>query len=181
MIDKKLKYSKREMKKSLDNFHQLCKDTMRNKLIEEDYDFCIGGKHMKIYLDQHGTLPTRAHITDAGLDLYSPGDYTIAPGMTLAIDTGVHVELPEKTVGFIKSRSSMFKAGILTDGTIDEGYSGAIGVMLYNSTASSYMIRKGDRIAQLVILPIFRPALELQDKPLTKTARGENGFGSTGR
>ena len=136
---------------------------------------------MKIYLDPHGTKPTRAHIHDAGLDLYAPGEYTIAPGMTLTIQTGVHVQLPEKTVGFIKSRSSMFKAGIITDGTIDEDYTGEIGVMLYNSTANSYTIHKGDRIAQLVIVPILRPALEIQDNPLESDSRGNNGFGSSGR
>lgn len=136
---------------------------------------------MKIYLDAHGILPHRAHDTDAGLDIYCPGDYTIAPGMTVVIDSGVHIELPELTVGLVKSRSSMFRAGIISDGTIDEGHSGSIEVMLYNSSPISYTVHKGDRIAQLVILPIMRPALEVQDKPLTGHGRGSGGFGSTGR
>lgn len=136
---------------------------------------------MKIYLDPHGARPTRAHVTDAGLDIYSPKSISIHPGEMVVINTGVHVQLPDHTVGFVKSRSSMFNRGILTDGTIDEGYTGEIKVMLYNFDKITRYIQAGTRIAQLVICDIHRPALDISEKPLDETDRGDSGFGGSGR
>ena len=135
---------------------------------------------MKIKLDDGAFVPTRAHATDAGLDLYSPDDYIIQPHGKAKIDTGVHVELPHNTVGLITSRSGLMNNGLTTRGTIDEPYRGSIGVVLLNHTDKCYTVHRGDRIAQLVILPILRPELELVDK-LDDTERGTNGFGSTGK
>lgn len=136
---------------------------------------------MQIYLDSYATSPTRAHDTDAGLDLYSPITRVLRPGETALIDLGVHIALPAHSVGMVKARSSLFKRGILTDGTIDEGYTGPVCVMLYNASGALYTVQKGDRIAQLVILPILRPELEVQTAPLAETERGSGGFGSTGK
>lgn len=136
---------------------------------------------MKIKLDEHAMMPTRAHSTDAGLDLYAPsGAYVPARG-SACIDTGVHVELPVNTVGMIKSKSGLnVKHGITSEGVVDVGYTGSIVVKLLNHTDKSYTVHKGDKISQLVIMPIVTPELELVSE-LEQTERGDGGFGSTGR
>ena len=136
---------------------------------------------MKIKLDENAFMPTRAHETDAGLDVYSPID-VIVPAMGSAfVNTGVHIELPSNTVGFLKSKSGlMVRHGITSEGVIDVGYTGSIAVKLYNHTEDCYCVYRGDKISQLVILPILTPQLELVDD-LESTERGDGGFGSTGR
>ena len=154
---------------------------------------------MKIVLDKTkgAIMPTRAHEFDAGLDLYSPKTITV-PGCKFnaapyfggygkvyigqaTIDTGVHVQIPEGYVGFIKSKSGlMVNSGLYADGTIDSGYSGSVRVVLINTKANDYIFKAGDKIAQLVIQPCALPQLEVVDA-LEETERGENGFGSTGR
>jgi len=89
--------------------------------------------------------------------------------------------LPRNTVGMVKSKSGLnVKHGILSEGVIDVGYTGSIRVKLYNHGDKGYQVNKGDKISQLVILPILTPDLELVDE-LDETERGNNGFGSTGR
>lgn len=136
---------------------------------------------MKIMLDEGAILPTRAHPTDAGLDLYAR-DTQIVPAKESAVfDTGVHVELPYCTTGFLKSKSGLnVKHGIISDGVIDAGYTGSIRVKLYNLSGYDYKVHAGDKISQLVVLPYVAPSLELVDK-LDETERGNNGFGSSGR
>lgn len=136
---------------------------------------------MKIKLDPWGTLPTMGHPeSDAGWDLYSPGNYCIPAGAAVKIDIGVHVQLPRAVGGFITGRSSMVSKGIMTSGLIDPGYTGEIGVTLINVGQYDYHIHKGDRIAQLVIVPVVRDGWELVDE-LDESERGARGFGSTGR
>lgn len=136
---------------------------------------------MKIMLDDKAFMPTRAHETDAGLDLYAREDSIVSAKESVKFDTGVHIELPPDTVGFIKSKSGLnTKHGITSEGVIDEGYTGSIVVKLYNHSGRDYAIKRGDKISQLVILPVFKPTLELVDN-LEETERGNNGFGSTGR
>ena len=135
---------------------------------------------MKIKLDPWATMPTMAHPDDAGWDLYAPEDVRILPGEIVTIKTGVHVQLPRATGGIIKNRSSMFRRGIVTDGLIDRGYTGEIGVTLINVGQYDCYIAKGDRIAQLVIVGVMRSSWELVDE-LDASERVDNGFGSTGR
>lgn len=136
---------------------------------------------MYIKLDKDAIMPERAHEEDAGLDLKSPIAVLIAKGGSETIDTGVHVELPPSTVGMLKSKSGLnIKYGILSEGVIDEGYSGSIRVKLYNHGPQPYLVNRGDKITQLVILPCMRPGIIVVDA-LAETARGEHGFGSTGR
>lgn len=136
---------------------------------------------MKIKLDPGAFLPVRAHPTDAGLDLRSPVNELVPSFGSAIIDTGVHVEIPEGYVGMLKSKSGLnVQHGITNEGVIDSGYTGSIVVKLYNHTPCGYYIEKGDKISQLVILPIITPTLELVDE-LEPTERGDNGFGSTGR
>ena len=136
---------------------------------------------MKIKLDEHAIKPTRAHSTDAGLDLYSPYDVVVPTRCSACIDTGVHVELPTNTVGMIKSKSGLnVKHSITSEGVIDVGYTGSIAVKLYNHSNVAYSVCRGDKISQLVIMPILTPELEVVDD-LEETERGDGGFGSTGR
>ena len=135
---------------------------------------------MKVKLDKGAYMPTRAHKTDAGLDLYSPINTTIYPDDSACIDTGVHMEIPEGYVGDIKSKSGlMVNEDIVTDGTVDCGYTGSIRVKLFNHGMTEVRIVKGQKIAQIVIKKIITPELELVDE-LGETERGDNGFGSTG-
>lgn len=137
---------------------------------------------MKIKLEPWAIMPTRAHDTDAGLDLYAPEDKLVPCfGGSAVFDTGVHVQLPPNTAGFIKSKSGLnVKHGITSEGVIDVGYTGSICVKLYNHSDTAYMIHKGDKISQLVIVPIVIPPISVVDE-LEETERGNNGFGSTGR
>lgn len=137
--------------------------------------------YMKIKLDKGAIAPTRAHPWDAGLDLYATVDCVIGVGNRHTFDTGVHVQITEGFVGFIKSKSGlMVKHGMITDGTIDAHYTGPIKVCLFNNGLIEYPVHAGDKIAQLVIVPCMLPKLELVSE-LEETDRGDNGFGSTGR
>lgn len=136
---------------------------------------------MRIKLDEGAKMPTRAHHTDAGMDLYAR-DTQIVPAKESAIfDTGVHIELPIGTVGMLKSKSGLnVKYGISSEGVIDVGYTGSIVAKLYNHSGRDYKVNVGDKITQLVIMPIITPELEVVDE-LDATERGDNGFGSSGR
>ena len=136
---------------------------------------------MKIMLDKGAIAPVRAHELDAGYDLFAI-DGCIVPAREYAIfDTGVHIELPPGTVGFLKSKSGLnVKHGLVGEGVIDAGYIGSIKVKLYNHSGIDYRIYPGDKISQLVILPILTPDLEVVES-LDDTERGSSGFGSTGR
>lgn len=138
---------------------------------------------MRIVLDKGAYMPKRAHNLDAGLDLMSPIDTYVPAGGSVVIDTGVHVEIPEGYVGFLKSKSGLnVKHGITSEGVVDAGYQGSIHVKLYNhSLSGGYMIEKRDKISQLVILPVLLEDLEQVDHFDTETERGTGGFGSTGR
>ena len=136
---------------------------------------------MKVKLDEDAFMPVRAHETDAGLDLMSPVDAIIPPEGSTVIDTGVHIELSYGTVGMLKSKSGLnIKHGIVSEGVIDEGYTGSIAVKLYNLSNHRYRVKRGDKITQLVIVECYKPDIEIVDS-LTETERGNNGFGSTGR
>lgn len=142
------------------------------------FHYFLGWHRMKIKLDDFAIMPTRAHRTDAGLDIYSPIDFTVED--SFVINTGVHVELPAGTVGFLKSKSGLnVNYGIVSEGVIDEGYTGAIRVKLYNNSGVPVRFRRGEKITQLVILPCFTPEVEQVDE-LDETERGDKGFGSTG-
>lgn len=136
---------------------------------------------MKVVLDDGAFLPERAHETDAGLDIRSPESRVVFAHDSIMIDTGVHIEIPRGYVGFLKSKSGLnVKHGITSEGVIDCGYTGSIKVKLYNNSAEMYKVERGDKISQLVILPILTPEMEVVES-LDETERGDNGFGSTGR
>lgn len=128
-------------------------------------------------------MPTKAHKDDAGFDLRTPVDVIVPARGSAIVDTGVHIELTKKTTGFIKSKSGLnMKYGIVSEGgVIDVGFSGSIRVKLYNHSDTEYMFLKGDKITQLVILPIITPKKLKVVGKFKERARGNNGFGSSGR
>lgn len=135
---------------------------------------------MKVVLDPGAKMPERAHECDAGLDLFSPVHAVVYIGHSVTIDTGVHVEIPAGYVGMVKSKSGLnVNYGITSEGVIDAGYTGSIVVKLYNHGNAAVTIAKGQKISQLVLLPIITPELVLADG-LEGTERGNGGFGSTG-
>ena len=130
-------------------------------------------------LDKGAYKPLKAHQNDAGFDLSCREDQVLEPNVANTIDTGVHILIPEGYVGLICPRSSFNVKGISTPiGVVDAGYTGSIRVVLepFNLTK----IFKGNRIAQLVILPLPQFDLIEGDITILKTERGCNGFGSSG-
>lgn len=128
-------------------------------------------------------VPTRKHPTDAGLDLYATEEAFFTPGHIGTVGTGISIAVPKGYAGFVQPRSGLARKNGLTvlntPGLIDEGYTGEVGVILYNASRVSTQINEGDRIAQLVFVKIgfFDP---LVVESLEETSRGESGFGSTG-
>lgn len=136
--------------------------------------------NINIVLDVGAYMPERAHKDDAGLDLRSTIEVIIKAGEAAVIDTGVHIEIPEGYVGMLKSKSGLnVKYSLLSEGVIDSGYTGSIIIKLYNHGKCDMMVEKGDKISQLVILPIITPIPHVV-YTMDETERGNNGFGSTG-
>lgn len=137
---------------------------------------------MRIILDDGAKMPTKAHSTDAGFDLCSRESQIVGAKESATFDTGVHIELPVGTVGMLKSKSGLnVRYGITSEGVIDVGYSGSIIVKLYNHSGRDYKVEKGDKITQLVILPLADVGnLEVVEH-FDESERGYNGFGSSGR
>lgn len=154
---------------------------------------------MRVVVENGAFPPERAHPEDAGLDLRMPRrEYyeahpetradnprldviTVGPHGRRKIDTGVHVEIPAGCAGFLKSKSGlMANRGVTTDGTIDEGYTGTIQVVVFNHSDEPVVFVPGDKITQLVIQRVEKPDLEFVSY-LDETPRGNGGFGSTGK
>ena len=134
----------------------------------------------------HGEdLPLPAYATDgaAGMDVVAAEDVDLAPGTRHAVATGLSVAIPHGYEIQVRPRSGLaFKYGVTvpnTPGTIDSDYRGELKVLLINLGQESFAVRRGDRIAQLVVAPVTRGSW-LEVSELDETARGEGGFGSTG-
>lgn len=136
---------------------------------------------MRIKLENGAFPPIREHETDAGLDIRSRDSKSIYPGESAVFHTGVHIQLPKGTAGILVSKSGMnIGYGLTSTGLIDEGYTGEIVVKLFNHGWERYRVNKGDKITQLIIVPVLYEPVEIVDK-ISGGERGENGFGSTGR
>ncbi len=136
-------------------------------------------------LEPEAVLPTRAHEGDAGLDLYACEAAHLGPGERWSVGTGVAVEIPEGHAGLVLPRSGLAKkhgiALVNSPGLIDAGYRGEIRVLLLNTDpAEIFRIEPGDRIAQLVVAPVAI-AQPVEAEALAESARGDGGFGSSGR
>ena len=142
-------------------------------------------------------IPKYAHSTDAGMDLYAIEDYDLIPGIPVLVKTGIAIELPNGTEAQVRPRSGLALNEVITvlntPGTIDQDYRGEIGVIMISLDNrkiitteipvphyKAYHISKGDKIAQLVINKLPKVIIK-ETKSLSDTARGENGFGSTGK
>lgn len=128
-----------------------------------------------------GYMPTRAHAEDAGFDLYCPYDTDFVPSQDkLLLDTYTKVEIPRGHVGLVLPRSSMIHKGLnIVTGVIDAGYTGTINVAMTKHSISYVKISRGERVAQLVIMPIANVNL-IEGKVTSDGARQDGGFGSTG-
>lgn len=128
-------------------------------------------------------MPTYAHPGDAGMDLYASKEATVWAYHRAIISTGIAMEIPRGYFGMIRPRSGLaVKHGITatSSGVIDSGYRGEIKVLLHNLGTQDYDIAVGDRIAQLLILPVLHAILEETDE-LSTSYRGQAGHGSTGK
>lgn len=138
---------------------------------------------LPVVIEPGGQLPTRAYADDAGFDLYVAEDTTLYVGQFKDVPMGVRVELPPGVWGFLTGRSSTIRTrGLLvTTGIIDTGWRGPLFAGVQNIGVKAAVVKRGDRIAQLILLPaisaLFTPVRVSQ---LSPSARGENGFGSTG-
>lgn len=138
-------------------------------------------------LNELAITPCRGTEYSAGYDLYSPSkeDITIEPGCKVLIKTDITMEIPVGYYGRVAPRSSLAHKHFIDvgAGVIDSDYRGNIGVILFNFGKTSYTVKYGDRIAQLIITRIICPELEEVNElnELKTTERGDGGFGSTGK
>ncbi len=138
-----------------------------------------------VKLKDEAVLPTRAHAGDAGLDLYACEAAHIGPGERWSVGTGIAVEVPEGHAGLVLPRSGLARehgiALVNAPGLIDSGYRGEVRVLLLNTDpAETFKVQPGERVAQLVISPIALPE-PVEAEALGDSARGDGGFGSSGR
>jgi dUTP pyrophosphatase len=136
-------------------------------------------------LKADATVPTRAHDGDAGLDLYASEAAHLGPGERWSVGTGIAVEIPEGHAGLVLPRSGLARdhgiALVNAPGLIDAGYRGEVRVLLLNTDpAEIFRLEAGERIAQLVVAPIAL-AEPVEVEELAESARGDGGFGSSGR
>jgi dUTP pyrophosphatase len=134
-------------------------------------------------LDPEVPLPSYAHPGDAGLDLAAASDVELAPGARTAVPTGIAVAIPAGWVGLVHPRSGLARRHGVTvtnaPGTIDAGYRGEVQVLLVNLGEEPVVLRRGDRIAQLLLQRVGTARVVEVDE-LDATSRGAGGFGSTG-
>lgn len=132
-------------------------------------------------LHPQATIPAYVHEGDAGLDLCASSAVSIAPGVREQVSTGLAVAIPEGYVGLIWDKSGVsHKGGIKTlGGVVDAGYRGEVLVGIYNTSDAPYVFNVGDKVAQMLIQPVVRPAVTVVQE-LDTTTRGKGGFGSTG-
>lgn len=134
-------------------------------------------------LNEYAQLPTRGSKDAAGLDLYCPFHIKVPADSQKKIPLGIAVEIPKGHMGLLVPRSSMSKTPLRcanSVGIIDADYRGEISIVYENISCSDYMIFRGDRIAQLIIVPIAVVDVE-EAQTLTETERGDGGYGSTGK
>lgn len=133
-------------------------------------------------LDPSAKLPTFAHDTDAGMDLYCLEAMTLAPSERGQVKTGIAIAIPAGYVGLIWDKSGLsHKKGIKTlGGVVDADYRGEVFVGLVNVGTEAYTFEVGDKLAQLLVQKVEHPEIR-EVTSLTETVRGANGFGSTGK
>jgi len=136
---------------------------------------------MIFYCEDEDLKPFKKYESDAGWDLKARIPAVVLPFETVIINTGVYTEIPHGFVGKIYARSSILKKGVSIDGTIDAGYCGEIGIIVQNNSGHVWQCDRGERVAQMVIIPALQKADFRIGKPDENTERGVGGFGSTGQ
>ena len=137
---------------------------------------------VKILRENGGFLPTRATSCAAGLDLMTPQDITIHPWNKILVSLGICIEFPTHVYGHLASRSSLScQFGLeVGAGIIDQDYRGEIKVLLYNLSDQTVSLKRGTKIAQMILTPVRYDSCVLSETLNDATERGANGFGSTG-
>ncbi len=133
-----------------------------------------------VTVEPGGYQPVKAHESDAGFDLKTPETFWVHPSEHVTVDLRVHMLIPEGHVGLITSKSGLMAKGLTSRGTVDAGYTGSIRAVIYNHGKEGYKFVRGDKVTQIVILPLPKVELAFVDK-LEETERGDGGFGSTGK
>lgn len=139
---------------------------------------------MKYKVYNGGYPLERAHFDDAGMDIRTPEEFTLGPCQTIVIDTKIAVQIPVGYFGKLESKSGLNvnHSIITTGGVVDSGFRGTIKVKLFNFGNETYTFHEGDKISQLVILPVLLCDLEQVDRlDDSESGRDGSGFGSTGR
>ena len=132
-------------------------------------------------LQPDAIIPSYAHPGDVGMDLYSREDYTIEPNTGHLFDIGIAMEFDEGYGAIVMDKGSVAKASVGTlGGVFDAGYRGTYMIHLFNHGKEPFAVQKGQKIAQIVVLPVMIPTLTEVDE-LNDSARGEGRFGSTGK
>lgn len=129
-------------------------------------------------------LPRKAHSDDAAFDLRSRVDMELPVGRSVVVPSGVYIELPEGYEAQVRPRSGLaLKHNLMltnSPGTVDAGYRGEVGIIMYNAGSEPFQVKRGDRIAQMVICRLPEVELSVVER-LSESGRGAGGFGSTGR
>ena len=138
-------------------------------------------RKVRVQLDDYGIMPERAHDTDAGADIFTPVAFVLPAHGSYTVKTGVHIELPPLTKCDVRSKSGLNRDhDIISDGLIDDGFSGEIEIRLHNLGDHPHAFERGDKITQIVVTPVYYPDFEQVEK-VQGGERGECGHGSTGR
>lgn len=134
-------------------------------------------------LHEDAILPQYASNSESGADVFAIQDYVVKAGERVLVKTGIAIELPQGYEAQVRSKSGIaLKSGVMvlnSPGTIDESYRGEVGVILFNTSKEDYIIEKGHKVAQLVIVPVEQ-TMFIEAEELSDSVRGEGGFGSTG-
>jgi dUTP pyrophosphatase len=133
-------------------------------------------------LFNHSQLPHKAHAGDLGYDLFASEDAVIFAGDTKLVRTGIAIQFPEGYGGLLRDRSSVAtkRRLFVVAGVIDNGYTGEILVALHNSTENGQVVKAGEKIAQLILVPTVDFSVEEVPEILSSDGRSDRGFGSTG-
>ena len=141
----------------------------------------LESRKVMVQLDDGAFMPERAHGTDAGADIRTPESFVLPAGGSHTINTGVHIQLPPHTKCDIRSKSGLnTNHDIISEGLIDEGFSGEIRVRLHNLSDEPHYFERGDKITQLVVTHVYYPEFE-EVEQVEGGERGDAGYGSTGR